>query len=100
MTMDANTVRGLVNQILYGIDRIPQLDDTMVARCADSIIQHRNFAHPAAEYQQAIDAVLRDGHLSQQALALAAPHSESALLDFLGRLAQRLAQATAPPSGA
>jgi hypothetical protein len=92
MTMDANCVRGTVNQILFDIDRIRDLtDEAMAARCADAIINHRTFLDPPSQYAEAIDAVLREGRLSPQTLEGSRRHTETELLDFLGRVRRELA---------
>jgi hypothetical protein len=84
-------VRGLVNQILYGIDRVADLtDETMVARCADSLINQRHFLQPVGEYAEAINLTVRAGRLAGDALEMSRHHLEAELLDFLARLAQYL----------
>jgi hypothetical protein len=91
MTMDPNVARGLVNQILYGIDRVPDLtDETMVVRCADSLINQRHFLQPVGEYAEAIDYTLREGGLSRDTLEMSRRYSAAELLDFLTRLARHL----------
>ncbi len=89
--MDASMTRGLVNQVLYGIDRVRDLgDETMVARCADSIIDQRHFRRPVGEYAEAIGSTLRAGRLPVPASELSRRYDEEELLGFLARLAQRL----------
>jgi hypothetical protein len=91
--VDPDTVRGTINMILYGIDFAPDLGDGSVDRCADAIVNHRGFRDPPARFAGAIDAVLRDGRLSEQALEMSfhRHYSEAELLDFLRRLRARLA---------
>jgi hypothetical protein len=91
MSMNADEARGRINQLLYGVDAVRDLrDDAVLARLADSIINHRGFTRPAEEYVEAIEAVLREGHLHEQTSALTRRHMEPELLDFLRRLAARL----------
>jgi hypothetical protein len=91
MTMDPNMARGLVNQILYGIDRVPDLtDETMVVRCADSLINQRHFLQPVGEYAEAINFALREGGLSPDTVEMSRRYSAAELLDFLARLARHL----------
>ncbi len=91
MTMDADAVRGTINQILFDIDRIPDLsDEAMAARCAQAMINHRTFADPPSRYAAAIDAALHEGHLSPQTLGMARRHTEAELLAFLRRVRREL----------
>ena len=91
--MDANTVRGLVNQVLYGIDRVPDLgDDAAVTACAEALIAQRVYRHPVDEYAEAIALTLRAGHLHEQTVGMSDRFSEAELLDFLARLAKVLDQ--------
>jgi hypothetical protein len=89
--MDANTTRGLVNQILFDIDLVADLHDAEVLdRYADSLVHQRHFAHPVEQYAEAIDSTLREGRLPAQTMAATSRHTEADLLDFLARLARRL----------
>jgi hypothetical protein len=89
--MDANTARGLINQILYGIDRVPDLTaDDAVSACADSLINQRHFRHPVEEYAEAISHALHEGGVPAQAVESSRRYSAPDLLDFLTRLARRL----------
>jgi hypothetical protein len=91
VTVDSNTARGLTNQILYGIDRVPDLsDEAALAACADSILNQRHFAYPAEDYAEAIDLTVRAGRLSTDAADISNRFSEDGLLDFLARLARHL----------
>ncbi|MCW2640537.1 MAG: hypothetical protein JWP76_2843 [Dactylosporangium sp.] len=89
--MDLNTLRGLSNEVLYGIDRVPDLtDEAVVAACVDSLINRRHFLHPVEEYAESINLILREGRLSTQALEMSRRYSETELLEFLARLARQL----------
>jgi hypothetical protein len=80
-----------INQVLYAVDFVPDLsDEAVIARFADSIINQRNFVQPPEQYAEAIDAVLRDGHLPEQEHPASEFYSEPELLDFLRRLAARI----------
>jgi hypothetical protein len=90
--MDPDTTRGLINQILYGIDFLPDLSDEAVGARADSLFSQRCYSHPVAEYAQAIELTLQTGRLSPQTIELNRRYTETELLDFLARLAKRLAE--------
>jgi hypothetical protein len=90
--MDPNSVRGLVNQILYGVDQVAQLTDELVKACADSILDRRHFSHPVEEYAEAIARTIQEGRLDPQSIDMSRRHSEAAILDFLGRLDRHLAE--------
>lgn len=89
--MDANSVHGYVDAVLYGTIFVPDLgDDGVIRRIADSMINQRHFPHPATHYAAAIKAVLAAGRLPRQALDMNKRHSEEELLDFLRRLDRHL----------
>lgn len=90
MTMDPNTVRGLINQLLYTIQFTPDLTDkAKIASIADRIQTQRGFLHPASEYTEAIACVLADGHLPEQAMSIEG-HSEGAVLTWLTCVTEQL----------
>ncbi|MBT8224132.1 MAG: hypothetical protein HKP61_17275 [Dactylosporangium sp.] len=92
--MKANTARGLVNQILYDIDRVDDpRDRSMAARCADSIINRRHFSHPVEWYAEALSLTLGAGRLSPQTSQMSRRYSEAELLGFLTLLAECLDEA-------
>ena len=62
-----NSVRRLVNQILYGLDRLPTFPDGTVRACADSILDRRHFAHPPEQYAEAIALTVRERRLPRRA---------------------------------
>lgn len=89
MTMDPNTVRGLIDELLYSILFARDLNDpAKVDFVAESIRTQRLFRHSPAEYAEAIATVLNEGHLPPHALPNR--NSEGEVLEWLGRLAQRL----------
>jgi hypothetical protein len=91
--VDSNTVRGLVNQVLYGIDKVPDLrDDAAVVACADALIAQRNYLDPIDEYAEAIAITLREGRLTEQTAGMSDRFSPEELLDFLSRLDKVLAE--------
>jgi hypothetical protein len=88
--MDDEPVRGYVNAVLYGVQFVRDLDDDLVRRMADSMINQRHFPNPPSGYAAAIRAVLADGRIPAQGLAMSGPHPEGELLDFLRRLDRHL----------
>ncbi|GAA4699259.1 hypothetical protein [Phytohabitans rumicis] len=88
--MDANSVRGSVNAVPYGIDFAADLGDDTVRRLADSMIHQRHFPRPAAQYAEAVKAVLAAGQIPPQSLAMSTRYPEAELLDFLRRLDRHL----------
>jgi len=88
--MDHNAVGDRIDELLYSIQFSRDLkNDTKLAFVAESIRSQRNFRHSAAEYSEAIASVRRDGHLP---LYVVSPvnQSEDDVMDWLGRLAERL----------
>jgi hypothetical protein len=91
MTMDSTTVRALITEILYGIDRSRDLrDEETLARFADFMINRRYFPGSVEEYAEAINHAVRDGRLPGDTAELSRRFSETELLDFLARLARHL----------
>jgi hypothetical protein len=89
--MDPNMVRGTVNMILYTIDGVADLtDQTAATRYAEDIVNQRGFHGPPSQFAGAIDAVLRDGHLSEQTLQMSQRHTEAELIEFLRRIRREL----------
>jgi hypothetical protein len=89
--MDANTVRGLINQVLYPVHLAPDInDEAFIERMAQSITAQKDFSMPPEQYAEAIGAVLRDGHLPVQAHPASKFYSDDELLVFLRKLADRL----------
>jgi len=53
--MDAQSAEGTVNQILFEIDRVPDLTSPEpVTDCVDAMFEGRYFMHSAAEYLEAM----------------------------------------------
>jgi hypothetical protein len=88
--MDANLVRGHVNAVLYGLIFVRDLDEDAVRRLADSLLNQRHFPDPPGPYAEAVKAVLRDGRVPPQSLAMVDSRSEQEILDFLTRLDRHL----------
>jgi hypothetical protein len=89
--MDPNLVRGLTNQLLYGIDRVPDLgDDATVERLADALINRRTFKQPVEGYFEALSEVLAAGRLPADSLGLTRRFTEPEILAFLDRLHRKL----------
>lgn len=89
--MDPNLVRGLTNQLLYGIDRVPDLaDDATVERLADALINQRTFKQPVEDYFGALSEVLVAERLPAEALESTRRFTEPEILAFLGRLHRKL----------
>lgn len=89
--MDQNATRGLVNQIIYGIDQARDLTNKATAmRCADSIVNRRHFPGPPEWYAEAIDLTLRSGHLPEQTMEMTRLYTEAELLGFLSLLSDCL----------
>jgi hypothetical protein len=89
--VDSNLIRGLVNAVLYYVDRVPDLsDDDVAARWVDSMINRRHFPGSVEEYAEAIDRTVHDGRLPTDATELSRRYSEPELLAFLARLARHL----------
>ena len=72
--------RGLVNQLVYGVDTTGPVPDDAIHRTADLVIGQRVFSHPVATYYDAAMAALTSGD--------ALPPGEE---DFLRRLVDELA---------
>ena len=84
--MDPDVERGALSQIVYGLIFVRDLTDPMVAeQLADAIVDGRTFAAPTADLVAAIDSALAKQRIPHQAVDLT-PHSEAALLAFLGPL--------------
>jgi hypothetical protein len=91
VSVDSNMVRGLINEVLYYVDRVPDLsDDDVAARWVDSMINRRHFPGAIEEYAEAIDRTVRGGRLPTDATELSRRYSEPELLAFLARLARHL----------
>jgi hypothetical protein len=92
MTMDSDQAFGLINQICYRLQFVPDLsDDVVLRRAADDLINRISFIQPVEEFYDAIVFTVREGRLSSTALEIAgARHSEAEILDFLARLARHL----------
>ncbi len=89
--MDENTVRGLMNQLLYGVDQVRDLTAAAaVEHCAERVIGQRYFRQPAERYKQALEATLNRGSLPTQSRELSRRFSEAELLEYLARLDRRL----------
>ena len=89
--MDAQSAEGTVNQILFEIDRVPDLTSPEpVTDCVDAMFEGRYFMHSAAEYLEAIDIVVPAGHLPERSLRFSQDYNEQQLLDFLGRVGAEL----------
>lgn len=89
--MDSKTADGLVNEVLYGIDKVKDLgSDEVLARYADSLINQRNFLSPVSEYAEAVGRAVRAGRLPYPAEELSRRFARAELLDFLARLASCL----------
>lgn len=85
---DGTQWRGPVNEILYGIQFTPVLDDAVVEKIAVAMIDGRYFGSGAAVYASAIHrALAQDGTLDQ---VVGTPHGEERLRAFLTRLGSRL----------
>ncbi|MFD0520763.1 hypothetical protein [Paractinoplanes durhamensis] len=81
-----------MNQLLYPIDGAPDLSDATAARLVDNMIDGQVYSTVVADFAAAIDQVLRDGALHPQTAAISGRYSEAELLEFLRRVAQRLAE--------
>jgi hypothetical protein len=92
MTVESDEAFGLINQICYRLQFVPDLsDDVVLRRAADDLINRISFLHPVEEFYEAIVFTTRHGRLSSMALDVAGErHSEAEILDFLARLAQHL----------
>lgn len=89
--MDENVVRGLINQLLYGVDQFRDLTaEAAVEHCAERIIGQRYFRQPAEWYKQALEVTLNEGSLPVQWRDLSRRFSETELLEYLARLDGRL----------
>ena len=87
--MDADSARGYVNAVLYGVQFDDDLGDESVWRLADSLIHQRHFPNPPELYAEAVKAVLRAGRIPPQSL-VGQRHAEPELLGFLERLDRHL----------
>ena len=86
--MEPDVERGLLNQVVYGLIFVRDLDDPKAAeQLADAIVDGRGFAAPSADLVAAIDSALAKRRIHPQVVALT-PHDEDAL-----RVLERLREA-------
>lgn len=89
--MDEPTAERLVNGILYDIDRVEDLDaPENVTDCVNAMFEGRYFIQPPAEFLEAIDIVVPQGHLSEMTLSFSRGYNEQQLLAFLTRVGAEL----------
>jgi hypothetical protein len=90
--VDSDEAYGLINQISYRLQFVPDLsDEAVLRRAADDLINQISFLQPVEEFYEAVVFTVHKGHLSPMALEIAGErHSEAELLAFLARLAQHL----------
>lgn len=88
--MDAQSARGYLNAILYGVDFHPDLGDDTIRRLADSLINQRHFPNPPQPYAEAIKVVVRAGEVPPDHLWMSQRYSERELFGFLERLDRHL----------
>ena len=90
MTMDPDTVDARIEELVYTIQFTPDLEDNAkVDSVAEGIQTQRGFRRSAGEYSEAIASAVARGSLSPRALAIGG-HPESAMLNWIARLGERL----------
>lgn len=90
-TMDPNDVFGLMNQLCYRLQGVPDLSDPeVVQRAANDLINQISFLQPVEEFYPAIAFTVCTRRLSQMAREIADRHDEAEIIGFLARLIQRL----------
>ena len=77
--------RGYVNQLTYGLDLGRHVDDEVVTRLVDALVQQRSFRHPVETYHDAATAALASG----EPIARGAREDE-VVRDLLARLVREL----------
>jgi hypothetical protein len=88
--VDLEETRGVMNQLLYPIDGAPDLSDATATRMVANMIDGRLFRTPVAVFAATIGQVLQAGALHPQTAGMSRRHTEAELLDYLGRVAQKL----------
>ncbi|AGL15608.1 hypothetical protein [Actinoplanes sp. N902-109] len=89
--MDDLEAEATINTILYGVDMDPDLQDPeLVDRYVRFMIEQRYFPYPIAEYEQAIEVMLRNGTIPGRSLEFSEKYAEPELLDFLAALHRRM----------
>ena len=91
--MDALTVDGFVYEVLYAIDKVPDLHDPESQdQYVQSMIDRRYFPGRVDEYAEAIAQTVQVGQLPAHSRDLSRRFSEAEQLAFLAALHERLEQ--------
>ena len=89
--MDSNEAFGLINQLCYRLQAVPDLSNAeVVQRAADDLINQISFLQPVEQFYPAIALTVRTRQLSPMAKMIADRHDEAEIIGFLTRLMRHL----------
>jgi hypothetical protein len=86
--MTTGAWKGHINGLLYGIQFDRVLDDTVVTRVADGVVNGVYPGNRAVTLDAVNEALRSSGPLND---VMQTPHSEPSIRDFLGKLSAALA---------